>query len=31
MFAGKPLEDFSENIDKYIDDIGNLSAKRLVK
>jgi len=31
MFANKSLEDFSENIDKYIDDIGNLSSKKIIK
>lgn len=31
MFSGKSLEDFSDNIDKYIDDIWNLSSKRIIK
>lgn len=31
MFAWKSLEDFSENIEKYIDDIWNLTSKKIVK
>lgn len=29
-FAHKPLKDFSDNVVKYIDDISNLEAKRIV-
>lgn len=31
MFAGKTLDEFSDNIEKYIDDIGNLSAQKTIK
>lgn len=31
MFAWKPLDEFADNIEKYIDDIGNLTSKSIVK